>query len=71
MVPIEFLRSTTDSSSSEDSDNSQTDWSNIGKAVLAVGLIGGILVVSGNLPAALLVLRRVANGLQARSPLGL
>lgn len=69
--PLDIPALSTDSSSSEeDSDNSQTDWQNIGKVVLAVGLIGGILAVSGNLPAALIVLRRVANGLQPRSPFG-
>ncbi len=68
--PIDIPALPTNSSCSEDTDNSKTDWQNIGKAVLAIGLIGGILAVSGNLPAALIVLRRVANGLQARSPLG-
>ena len=42
----------------------------LGQAVLAVGLIGGILAVTGNLPAALYLARRVAGKLSPNFSLG-
>lgn len=41
---------------------SESGWRTVVKGLLAVGVVGGLLVASGNLPAALEALRRIPGG---------
>ncbi len=42
----------------------RSQWAAVSKAALVVGAVGGILIASGNVPAALALLRRVREGRQ-------
>ena len=48
--------------------NSRSRWRAVGRAALAIGLIGGVLAATGNLPAALIVIKRLIGARQPRPP---
>ena len=51
-----------DTLGSEDDTDSGDGWRTLGRTILAVGLVGGILAVTGNLPAAMYLARRATRG---------
>lgn len=53
----------TDELNGEEDADSGDSWRMLGTTILAIGLVGGILAVTGNLPAALFLVRRAARGL--------
>ncbi len=47
---------------------SRSKWRTVGGAALAIGLLGGVLVATGNLPAALIVIKRLIGARPPRPP---
>ena len=51
--------------------DSKSGWRTVGRAALAIALIGGILAATGNLPVALGILKGLSGARQPRTPFGL
>ena len=58
----DVLTTTPGTLSAEEHASTGDGWQMLGNTIMAISLVGGVLAVTGNLPAALFLVRRVAKG---------
>ena len=51
--------------------NAKSGWNAVGRAAIAIALVGGLLATTGNLPVALGLLKSLSSARQPQPPFGL